>query len=119
MDYTKKFNKCCKLLYKYWAEKSPCKEVFLVLNAFQILKTIDKKMPSTFVYDTLYPLSDRIKERDITIVDVFMTKQKIYMHLKDGFMKSWHSMDTDIQNYVWDQVAILVQLSQLSHNHAM
>jgi hypothetical protein len=113
MDYTKKFNKCCKLLYKSWAEKTPCKEVFLVLNAFQVLKTIDKQMPLNFFIDTLVPLSERIKQKDITVIDVFMSKNIMYSHLTNGIMKSWYSLDTDFQNHIWDQVSILLQLAQL------
>lgn len=113
MDYTKKFNKCCKLLYKGWAERAPCKEVFLVLNAFQVLKTIDKTLPITFFVETLMPLGDRIKQKDITIVDVFMSKHAMYIHLKEGILKSWHSLDIEYQNQVWDQVYILLQFSQL------
>jgi hypothetical protein len=113
MDSHKAFNKCCKMIYARWNAESPCNEITVVYNTFRLLKSVKKTIPMKVFVDKFLKHKHLIEAKDVDkILDVFISEHPIYQHLQEGLRKSWYSMTPKLQQFMWNQVDILVEITQ-------
>lgn len=117
MDYHKRFNKCCKILSKSWIEQDKTsKEMKIILHAFQMMKTMNKTQPVEYFIENILPYEQYIHQKDIKFTDIFLSKNPMYNNLYKGLLDTWNKFDSSFQNYVWNQMAILVEYANLYKN---
>jgi hypothetical protein len=84
------------------------------------MKAVDKYKPIKFFRDNVYKYKEYIQKRDMSFIDLFIEENQSYVWLREG-INLYLQMPGDemnrVQNFIWEQINILVDLCECYINN--